>query len=129
VQKIHVALILLMMVMITLLMLPLQVLLSDGTVWAWGSNYYGQLGLGIESQVQAYLNWTAHCAQYPPRVCRVLLVKPVRCRSDQPIQETPCKMVSLLLFFLFSFTNQSSSSSGCCCSRCCYCRFCCYFCC
>jgi len=26
------------------------VLLSDGTVWAWGSNYYGQLGLGIESQ-------------------------------------------------------------------------------
>jgi alpha-tubulin suppressor-like RCC1 family protein len=26
------------------------VLLSDGTVWVWGSNYYGQLGLGIESQ-------------------------------------------------------------------------------
>jgi hypothetical protein len=32
-------------------MLLVQVLLSDGTVWAWGSNYYGQLGLGIESQV------------------------------------------------------------------------------
>ena len=29
-----------------------QVLLSDGTVWAWGSNYYGQLGLGLESQVR-----------------------------------------------------------------------------
>ena len=26
------------------------VLLSDGTVWSWGSNYFGQLGLGIESQ-------------------------------------------------------------------------------
>jgi alpha-tubulin suppressor-like RCC1 family protein len=23
-------------------------LMSDGTVWSWGSNYYGQLGLGIE---------------------------------------------------------------------------------
>ncbi len=118
-----------MMVITQLLMLPLQVLLSDGTVWAWGSNYYGQLGLGIESQVQAYLISTAHCAQYPPSVCRVLLVKPARCRSDQQIQETPCKMVSSLLMFLFSFWNQSSSSSCCCSSRCCYSRCCCYFCC
>jgi hypothetical protein len=29
------------------------VLMSDGMVWAWGSNYYGQLGLGIESQAAA----------------------------------------------------------------------------
>ena len=109
-----------MMMMMLILMLPLQVLLSDGTVWAWGSNYYGQLGLGIESQVKAYLNWAAYCTQYPPLVCRVLLVKKVRSHSDQAIRETQCTMVSLLLLSLFSFTTSYSSS------RCCFlCR--CYF--
>ena len=87
-------------------------------MWAWGSNYYGQLGLGIESQVPLCRRPPTDLAASKQTICssqhgRQRPTTPGRSRSDLALPGPPCMLLPLqmLLILMLIFELQSHCDS------------------